>query len=99
MHARRSRLMAKWANTLLLIVFVLCMPLWIPAALVMHALDRHRLRKAARAFACVTCGRSLGREALARADEAWSEQVAELMRQHPDVRFRLLRTLDAICPI
>jgi len=90
--------MSKWVATLLVIGFLLCMPLWIPAAFLLRAVDKYRLRKAAKFFACVSCGRILGLDALARPDEEWSEHVRELRRQHPGVRFRLERTVHAICP-
>jgi predicted RNA-binding Zn-ribbon protein involved in translation (DUF1610 family) len=90
--------MPRWAITPLVIGVVLCMPLWIPAVLILDAVRKHRLRRAANAFACVACGRILGPGALARADKAWAEHVRELMRRNPGVRFRLVRTVHAICP-
>jgi transcription elongation factor Elf1 len=97
MLAERRRKMPKWAGVLLVIAFVICIPLWIPALIVWNGVRKHRLRKAANAFTCVNCGATLGVDALARADREWGNQMRELMRQHPGVRFRILRTLHAIC--
>jgi hypothetical protein len=97
MLAGRHRNIPKWAGTLLVIGFVLCLPLWIPAVIVWNAVRKHRLRKAARAFTCVNCSMTLGVDALARADQEWGNQMREMMRQHPGVKFRILRTLHAIC--
>lgn len=68
---------------LLAIAFVLLTPLFIPLAPGMHALNKHRLRKAARFFACRICGRTLGADAIKRADEVWDECMRERLRQHP----------------
>jgi RNase P subunit RPR2 len=92
MHARRTI-----PIPLMVVGFVVLLPAIIPAAIMLAALQKHRLRKAAKSFVCVNCGRVLGTGALARADEAWSEHMRELMRQHPGVRLRMLRTVHAIC--
>ena len=97
-NRRRRRIAESVEITLLVFGFVLFMPLWIPASFVIQAIYYRRLRKAANSFACVRCGKVLGVEALAQADEAWSEHVRELMRLHPGVMFRLVRTVHAICP-
>jgi hypothetical protein len=93
--ARSSR--SNWAVGLLVTVMVLCIPLWFPVAMLLAVFDKRTIRKAAKRFACVSCGNILGIEALTRADEAWSEQMRELQGQHSDVIFRIVRTLHAIC--
>jgi ribosomal protein L34E len=76
---------------------LLMVPLWIPVAMLWGARYRRRLRKAAESFRCSTCGSILGAAAVRRADEVWEAYVRELMRKNPDVRFRLVRTVHAIC--
>jgi hypothetical protein len=76
---------------------VLALPVLIPLAFVRHYLDQHRLRVAAERAVCPACGVILGMEALHRADAYWRTYVAELHRNHPGVRFRLVRTVRAIC--
>jgi hypothetical protein len=76
---------------------VLAMPILIPVAILSQIAYRTRLRKAAKSFACINCGRTLGIEALKRADDVCSEQMRELTQANPGVRFRIQRTLHAIC--
>jgi hypothetical protein len=91
---RRRRRIPIW---LAAVPVLLCLPLLIPAAIVLEVVNKRRLRRVAASFSCQNCGRSLGAEGVALADQEWARQVRELMRQHPGVRFRLLRTVDAIC--
>jgi hypothetical protein len=94
--ARRRRLrLPTWLTVLLLLV---CLPVIIPAFIVLEAVQKRRLRRAARSFTCLNCGKLLGANAVAVADAEWSRYVRELMRQHPGVKLRLVRTVDAICP-
>ena len=76
---------------------LLTAPLWIPVAMLWGARYRRRLRKAAESFRCSTCGSVLGAAAVRRADEEWEAYVRELMRKNPGVKFRLVRTVHAIC--
>jgi len=62
--------------------FFVLLPVPLPAALASHAVHGGRLRRAARAFSCVTCGHIPGTEALRRADAAWSGHMAGLVRRH-----------------
>ena len=93
--------MPSWAGKLLvmgvMVCFVLCIPLWIPIAIVSRAAYLRRIRRAAKRFACVNCGRTLTVDALIRADEVWSEEERELMRENPGEIPRIIRTLHAIC--
>jgi predicted RNA-binding Zn-ribbon protein involved in translation (DUF1610 family) len=73
------------------------MPLWLPLVIVWQIVHTHRLRKLAESFACVTCGRLLGREALKLADQAWAQHMDWLSREYPGSKFRMARTLYAIC--
>jgi hypothetical protein len=59
---------------------------------------RKRLEAAARAFACLSCGRILGFEAIQLGDAAWRAYLSELRDKYPSRRFRLVRHLHAVCP-
>jgi hypothetical protein len=78
---------------------VVAIPFLIPVAIVLHRLDRRRLRKAANQAHCGSCGAILGSASLQRADEVWAEHVATLMRDRPGIRFRLIRHLRATCVV
>jgi hypothetical protein len=97
MQSRPRRYMPDWIWPLLVIVVVLALPLLIPIAIFDQIICKRRLHKAAKSFACTKCGKTLGNDAVKRADEVWSAHVSELMRTHPGVRFRMVRTTDAIC--
>jgi len=84
--------------TIYVIGGVLALPILIPVAIVQHGLYRRRLLKCASRFQCLTCGALLGKKAVALADKACQDRISELMRVNPGVRFRLRRTLHAICP-
>ena len=96
-RARRSR----WSFGLLVLGvatgLIVGLPVLLPLAALLHVRDRRRRRLAAEAFACGSCGKTLGAAALARADAEWAEHMARLYREHPGYRFRLVRELDAVC--
>jgi hypothetical protein len=75
---------------------ILATPVVIPIAVLLHWRDQRRLRKAALKQACPTCHRQLGVESLVKANEELASEVAELRKSHPGVRFRIVRTMDAI---
>ena len=77
---------------------VLLLPLIVPTALVMDSLYRYRLRSAAGRFACTGCGQILGRESLRLADIEWANRMEEMRIKHPDVKWRVVRDVHAICP-
>jgi len=61
-------------------------PFIIPLALfslLNHAVHKYRLRKAARSFPCAQCGRLLGNESIAMADNAWSQHMRDLQNDRP----------------
>ena len=59
--------------------------------------ERHRLLSAARQQPCPVCGQIIGTDAVDRADQIWRNHVAQLHRDNPGARLRLLRFLDAAC--
>lgn len=81
-------------------LLVLSLPITLPAVALAGALDRKRLRTAARHTVCVRCGAVLGEAALRLADERWQAEAAP----HPPhtrlrVARRTARTLLAICTV
>ena len=60
------------------------------------ALEQRAMRKLARRTACGRCGALLGEDALALADELWLRHLHTL-RRDPDVKYRIVRELDAVC--
>jgi hypothetical protein len=93
----RHRYVAKWVIPLMAVGMIVGLPVWLPLVGVWDVVRKRRMRRAADAFACVNCGKTLGINALKRADSIWAEHLRALIRDHPDVKFRIVRTLDAIC--
>lgn len=94
-RAIKRRRMPIW---LFVILFLLCSPVLIPWGLVSYGFEKRRMRKAAESFRCISCGKVLGVAALALADRVCMENMEELRERHPGVRWRIVRTLHAICP-
>jgi ribosomal protein L40E len=82
---------------LVVIATMIALPALIPLVVVQRSLYKRRFRVAAKSQACLSCGAVLGIEALHEADERWRARLAELHRNHPGVRFRLVRLIRAIC--
>ena len=83
---------------LFIVGFVLMLPVLVPIGLVSHAMARRRLKAAARSATCPSCGATLGVRAIELADAAWEQFMRELREKHPDATFRVVKTVDAICP-
>jgi len=47
---------------------------------------------------CPKCGRTVGREAVFVAKEAYAQKVREMMHQHPGVKFRQVAEWQVQCP-
>ena len=70
----------------------------IPLGFVVLAVEAHRVRKAARAFACVRCGKTLGWAAVRRGNRTHLAERRARERARPWGFFRSRpRTLHAIC--
>jgi hypothetical protein len=85
------------------IVFVVLLPVILPAIAILDAIDRWRMRAAARKFACLACGSYIGGEAIRLGEEAWQQSVRDRQAHRPGVRYlrrapRTVRHLYAICP-
>ena len=79
----------------MVIGFVLLLPVLIPYALVLVAVENRRKRRAAALFVCVKCGKVLGLEAIRISDE---EERKSAQERAGDVMWRTVRTCHAICP-
>ena len=99
-RARRGEWHPAWEwlrVPLIVVLFVVTLPVALPIALVQHRLIEGRRRRRAEQTPCVQCGAGLGKAALDRADAAWSEHLAKWHREHPQMRFRMVRQVWAIC--
>lgn len=86
------------ATMFLAIILLMFLPVIIPVVALLERAYRKRLRAAACAFACRSCGGILGLESIRLADAAWQEHLRELGEKYPSTRFRLVRHVHAICP-
>lgn len=79
---------------------IILTPIMLPIALYLHARDVKRMRALAHAYPCRKCGRLLGTGSLRMADEAWASYLAQVGHnsQGGVIRYRLVKTIDAICP-
>jgi hypothetical protein len=78
-------------------LFILCLPILMPIALLSYAREQKRMYFAAEQFRCLGCGAILGRASIQRADDELGRYMDELHRQNPGYRFRVDRTVHAIC--
>ncbi|WP_232093296.1 hypothetical protein, partial [Gimesia panareensis] len=61
--------------------------------------EKRRRRQLASRFVCEQCGEVIGAEAIRLADERWSKIVEKIRSENDsEIRLRLVRTVDAICP-
>jgi hypothetical protein len=90
--------MPRIAAIFLAIVLLVLLPVTIPVVALLDRAYRKRLRAAARAFACLSCGGILGLESIRLADAQWDAHWRELQEKYPATRFRLVRHVRAICP-
>jgi hypothetical protein len=79
------------------ILFIFCLPILMPIALLSYAREQKRMYFAAEQFRCIECSAILGRASIQRADDEWGRYMEELHRQNPGYRFRVDRTVQAIC--
>jgi hypothetical protein len=95
---RQRRNTRRIATIFLAIVLTVFLPVIIPVVALFDRAYRARLRAAACAFTCLSCGGILGLESIRLADVAWDEHLRELREKHPLIRFRIVRHVRAICP-
>ena len=88
----------EWLHIPLIVtVFFLGLPVMLPVAMIQHVRTQRRRQRRAERTPCLRCGAGLGEAALARADAAWAEYVSKLHREYPGARFRLVRSVWAVC--
>lgn len=92
-----ARRKSQWLWAVFVVGFVLLLPVILPVALVWHGVNHYRIRRAAKRFQCVGCGNILGSESIRLADGFFANQMKELRRKHPGVKFRTVRSFDAQC--
>jgi len=94
---RLKKVAAGTGICLLAALLLVASPILIPIALIgSYFADRRKWRVAGRA-PCAKCGRVLGIKSLELSDQRAAEYGAEQQRLHPGVKFRLVRTVFAIC--
>ena len=59
--------------------------------------ERSAQLSAIRRLGCPACAASLSEDSVRSADQLWERHVATLMRHSPGTRFRLVRSLAAVC--
>jgi len=82
---------------LLVLIILIAFPVAIPIGIASWIWDRRRMRAAAERTHCERCGATLGVASLRRADTEWAKRVAALLDARPTMRFRMVRSLWAIC--
>lgn len=84
---------------ILVLVFILLLPILVPYFLLKNQVEKRRRRQLASRFVCEQCGEVIGVEAIRLADERWSKIVEKIRSEiDSEIRLRLARTVDAICP-
>ena len=78
---------------------ILAIPALVPVAIAAELLRKRRLRKSVITFHCLQCGSILGAQSIHLANKKWASILTAILNSHPDdVRLRIVRDLDAICP-
>ena len=90
----RNRIIAIPLYVVALIVFL---PIVLPYVLVIHALERTKLKRIVSSKRCPNCMAELTTESVSSADSRWKAYVEEIRLAHPGARFRIVRDLDALC--
>ena len=83
--------------TLCIVAVIVSFPVMFPVAMIQHTLAERRKQRRVLKARCVRCGEILGPAALDRADVEWSAHVEQMFRDHPGIRFRMVRTVHAVC--
>jgi len=89
-------------NIVVMIIVLICillLPIILPLVALHNKREKRKLRQLADQFVCLECGSIIGAESLRLADDRWSEIVKKIMSDNDsEIRLRLARTLDAVCP-
>jgi hypothetical protein len=84
---------------LLVLMILIAFPVTIPIGIVSWMWDRRRMRAVAERTHCERCGATLGVAALQSAEAEWTKRVAALQDARPTMRFRMIRSLWAVCAV
>jgi hypothetical protein len=79
------------------LIILIAFPVAIPIGIVSWIWDRRRMQAVAGRTHCERCGATLGVASLRRADTEWTKRIAALQAGRPTMRFRMIRSLWAIC--
>jgi predicted RNA-binding Zn-ribbon protein involved in translation (DUF1610 family) len=80
------------------VILVVLLPVIIPFLAFTQWRDGKRLLALARTFVCLSCGKVMGEEAVALGDAFWRGHMTEVHKNSPTIRFRVVRTVHAVCP-
>ena len=76
---------------------LLSFPILLPCGIGLNIWNRRKLERAIAQCRCPKCGEKLSMESLALADSRWKSHINAIKAEHPGVRFRIARSLDAVC--
>jgi hypothetical protein len=80
-----------------MLIILITFPVTIPIAIASWIWDRSRMQAVAGRTHCERCGATLGVAALQSAEVEWIRRVEALHAEQPTIRFRMIRSLWAIC--
>ena len=83
--------------TLCVVALIVSFPVAFPVAMIQHTRAERRKKQRVLQAPCAHCGAALGTAAIERADAEWSTHLDKLFRENPGIRFRLVRTVNAVC--
>jgi hypothetical protein len=89
--------MRQAAVVLMVVAVVIASPVLTPIAMALHRRDTRRMQAAVTKSRCDDCGAILGIASWQRAGSLWAAHVAAQGRDNPTIRFRLVRSLYAVC--
>jgi hypothetical protein len=73
------------------------MPVMLPLAMLQQLYVDRRKAKCVESTVCFNCHKSLGKASLERADLYWRDYLDKLHRENPNVIYRLVRSVAAMC--
>ena len=81
-----------------MVLLLFALPVIVPFLVLDQKRTRRRQLLALTRRPCVVCGGSLDHRALDLAEATWTSRVAAMHEERPNVMFRLVRRLHAVCP-
>jgi len=99
MQLERSK-RGRFVITVLLLPVILSVALiFSPAAFLLDWMRTRRIKRTVCGFICISCGTQLGVEAIRLGNERWAALVSGFQAKQPNSRLKLIRDLQAVCPI